>query len=100
MWNVPNATRVYVRAVVIDSANPAQSASATGSVEVAGTDSEFPFIVIPAILLPAIALLAVVFKRRSTKHVSGKLEKTVVNSHVEIVSGVLGRFWVSVNEQS
>jgi hypothetical protein len=78
-WKTPNATTLYVRAVITDSANPPQTASTVSKVEIKGANAEFPLILIPAMLIPAIALLTVLFKRKRTKasnaHVKSLVEK-------------------------
>jgi hypothetical protein len=78
-WKTPNATTLYVRAVITDSANPPQTASTVSKVEIKGANAEFPLILIPAMLIPAIALLTVLFKRKRTKasnaHVKPLVEK-------------------------
>jgi hypothetical protein len=78
-WETPNATMLYVRAVITDSANPPQTALTVSKVEIKGANAEFPLILIPAMLIPAIALLTVLFKRKRTKasnaHVKSLVEK-------------------------
>jgi hypothetical protein len=82
-WETPNATVLYVRAVVTDSANPPQTASTVSSVEIKEASAEFPLILIPAMLIPTIAVLTILIKRRPKGNHASKYPKASGNSHVK-----------------
>ena len=82
-WETPNATVVYVRAAVTDSANPPQTASTVSSVEIKEANAEFPLILIPAMLIPAIAVLTILIKRRPKGNHAGKVPQASGNAHVK-----------------
>ena len=80
-WKTPNATVLYVRAVVTDSANPPQTASTVSSVDIKEASAEFLLILIPAMLIPAIAVLTILIKRRPKGNRAGKYPKALGNPH-------------------